>query len=78
MRRRSRSRRLAKCCDQENPLTTFTNEQAIYLGLGGVLVASVLGYLLFNAGKSSQQIADLQAYNAGTFGTSTDTTTSGS
>jgi hypothetical protein len=58
--------RAAHCC--ENPLTTFTNEQAIYLGLGGVVIASFLGYLLFNAGKSSQQIADLQAYNAGTFG----------
>lgn len=72
-----RSRKMARACSCENPLTTFTNEQAIYLGFGGVLVASVLGYLLYNAGKSSQQIADLQAYNAGTFGQAS-TTTSGS
>jgi len=64
----------ARCCDScssENPLTTFTTEQAIYLGVGGVVAASVFGYLLYNAGKSAQQVADLQAYQAGTFGQAT-------
>jgi hypothetical protein len=70
MKRRT-SRNLAHCC--ENPLTTFTTEQAIYLTVGGIVAASVFGYLLYNAGKSTQQIADLQAYQAGTFGQATTT-----
>jgi hypothetical protein len=62
MRRRSRSRAMthAGCCEScENPLTTFTTEQALYLAGGGIVVASFLGYLLYNAGKNAQRIIDL-------------------
>lgn len=58
MRRRSMSRARG-CC--ENPLTTFTNEQAAYIVVGGTLLASVLGYMLYKAGMNAQQITDLQA-----------------
>jgi len=56
-RRRSLARTHAGCC--ENPVTTFTTEQALWLAGGGVLAASVFGYLLYNAGKNAQRIADL-------------------
>jgi hypothetical protein len=59
MRRRSRSRAMthAGCC--ENPLTTITTEQALWLAGGGILAASFFGYLLYNAGKNAQRIIDL-------------------
>lgn len=44
---------------RRNPVTTFTTEQALWLAGGGVVVASFLGYLLYNAGKNAQRIADL-------------------
>jgi hypothetical protein len=46
---------------RKNPITTFTNEQAAYLVVGGIAAASVFGYLLYQAGKNAQQIVDLQA-----------------
>jgi hypothetical protein len=61
MRRRSR----------RNPVTTFTGEQALWLWGGGLVVFSTIGYMLYQAGKSAQQIADLQAAPTA----SSDTTT---
>jgi hypothetical protein len=61
MRRRSR----------RNPVTTFTTEQALWLAGGGVVIAGTLGWMLYQAGKSAQQIADLQAAPAA----NSDTTT---
>jgi hypothetical protein len=60
-----RSRRLAR----QNPITTFTNEQAIYLVVGGTVILSTLGYLLYKAGMNAQQIADLQAQISPSSGT---------
>jgi hypothetical protein len=60
MRRRTMMKRSARCCSScENPLTTFTTEQALWLAGGGVLAASFFGYLLYNAGKNAQRIIDL-------------------
>ncbi len=46
---------------RRNTITTFTTEQAIYVGAGGAVVLGVLGYLLYKAGANAQQIVDLQA-----------------
>lgn len=66
--------RRASCCEScENPVTTFTTEQALWLAGGSLLVTSFVGWLLYNAGKNTQQILDMQAYQAGTFGQATGT-----
>jgi hypothetical protein len=46
---------------RRNPITTFNNEQSLWLAGASLFVAGTLGYLLYAAGKSAQQIADLQA-----------------
>ncbi len=50
---------------RRNAITTFTTEQAIYVGVGGALVLGTLGYLLYKAGQNAQQIADLQSTQQG-------------
>lgn len=44
-----------------NPVTTFTTEQSLWLAAGGVVIFGTLGYMLYRAGKSAQQIEDLQS-----------------
>jgi len=44
-----------------NALTTFTNEQATYLAVGGTGLLVLFGWMMYQAGKMSQQIEDLQA-----------------
>lgn len=44
-----------------NPVTTFTTEQSLWLAAGGAVIFGTLGYMLYQAGKSAQQIEDLQS-----------------